>query len=151
MIGQDTVFVLGAGASHAYGFPLGADLARQTWKGLRDRHSRLCRSLTRCDVSSHQTAATEAFAATDPDSLDDLVETRREFAALVKLAIVCQLIPIELESIQPRLYPDLHPSGNRDSVDWYRYLLNEIMLSSAPDLIRSNRLAVVKRWEGAGE
>ena len=111
---------------------------------LRDSHSRLFRSLTRRDVASHQIAAfTEAFAATDLDSLDDLVETRREFAELIKLAIACQLIPIELESIQPRLYPDLHPSGNRDSVDWYRYLLNEIMLSSAPDLIRSNRLAVV--------
>jgi hypothetical protein len=131
MITEPTVLILGAGASMPYGMPSGPGL-KQNLLQLVDRQS----------TSPLRTLLVEMFGADMTDafrqslemsgkkSVDAFLEHRPDFLSLGKAAIAGALLP--LESLG-RLHNA--PQGT------YEYLFSK--LSSAPRLLRKNRLSIV--------
>jgi hypothetical protein len=115
-----TVFVVGAGASASYGFPVGWNLVqrlvRSAHKGVE---SPTFRTLLDC---GHQHADVVAFAEalrrSGRTSIDAFLEGRPDFDALGRRAIAAALIPFETVA---NLF-----SVERDD-DWLRYLCQFIV------------------------
>src|SRR5687767_8080552 len=106
MIRKPTVFVLGAGASRPYGFPLGIDLVDQICSeilGTSDDSG----VLVRLQELGHPIKEIRAFGTdlrgTRPYSIDTFLETRQEFLNVGKAMIADVLLRAE---------------GNARPVDW---------------------------------
>lgn len=135
MIRQSTAFVLGAGASMAYGFPSGPVLADWICNALVEQNGEttcLCRGASKCGAEDPRLLV-ELFRASGLYSIDAFLQRRPEFAALGKAAIAATLIPREREE---SLF------GAPAADDWYRYLLNAILPPKAADFA-NNHLRIV--------
>jgi len=96
MINKPTVFILGAGASFDFGFPVGSKLRAQIvnstkrgnaiWKGLWDMG---------CYTESDILKFHNAFAGSGQESIDAFLERRTDFIEIGKAAIALALIPCE--------------------------------------------------------
>jgi hypothetical protein len=143
MITKRTVFVLGAGASHSYGFPTGETLLRWVVDVLgrpvaETRQVQLLMELGHAERECREFANELSLAATA--SIDLFLESRQEFMAVGKAAIACGLIPYEEHS---RLFPrtgDPYWSDPRPP-SWYRYLIQR--LGDTPEQFGENRLSIV--------
>ncbi|MDA0835366.1 MAG: hypothetical protein O2955_11755 [Planctomycetota bacterium] len=130
MISKHTTLILGAGASHPYGFPTGRDL-----------YTRVCQS--RLFPSPQQKIHEqiiegkfrnfrEQLAMSGQQSVDSFLEHRKELLETGKQAIACELIKLEDEN---RLF------SADSNVDWYRHLFSAM---NAPlKQIVENKLAIV--------
>lgn len=133
MILKKTVFVLGAGASTPYGFPLGEVLAELVCKGISARNSEIRRAanlFSGADVRLLDRFEAE-FRNSGRGSLDAFVEARREFLTAVKIGIAAVLLPLERDLALR--------TGERN---WYRYLFSKI-LPGDPAAFAENKLAVI--------
>jgi hypothetical protein len=130
MISADTLFVVGAGASNPYGFPLGGALADRIVNGL-------CAPGGKSELWNLATAALfeedlirsfcEDYRESGCYSIDAFLNSRREYVDLAKFAIAASLIPFEA--------PDkLKPQQG----DWYRYLFDKILPAEPCDLGKCN-------------
>ena len=134
MITRPTVFVLGAGASHPYGFPLGQGLLNEVVRELSNAdgefHHEVCAVI-------REVERVKAFARDlrlcGRSSIDAFLETRQEFVDVGKAAIARVLSEYESDG---RLTHDRPDEG------WYHYLFDR-MLTRSPDDFRNNRLCVV--------
>lgn len=91
MIRNETVFVLGAGASIPYGFPSGKNLVKEIIQNSRDSSSVISNFFgfeLRTDFSN-------ALEFSSAPSIDDFLEKRPEFMKIGKIAISSQLIDKE--------------------------------------------------------
>ena len=132
---QHVVLVLGAGASQAYGFPLGRPLSDSIRSGLANERHPLQRSSR--NVGFDDTLVTEfsrEFRDSGRYSIDAFLQSRPEYLELGKFAIAATLVPFEHDD---NLFP-----AEENKEDWYRYLLNQI-LPGSPDAFHENRIAVV--------
>src|SRR5262245_53110091 len=131
MINRQTVFVLGAGASKPYGFPLGIELVDQIClEILDDAKPELREKNPRVDYELKQRLLNLGFKrdeevedlaismrGTQPYSIDSHLEKQTRYLNVGKAAIADVLLRAEAHARAAR--------PNIDSeVDWYRYLLN---------------------------
>src|SRR5206468_11122318 len=99
MIRKPTVLVLGAGASHDYGFPLGYPLVTQICHGLSNPNEDISKRLYGCAFTADNVESfRRALELSAQLSIDTFLENRPEFLEVGKAAIACCLIPCEHES-----------------------------------------------------
>lgn len=157
MITKPTVLVLGAGASQPYGFPLGAALVDQICADILDVNPQdvpageLPTMALRLRDMGCSPADITRFAYdlrnARPYSVDAFLEARSGFRDVGKAAIADVLLRAE-ESSTVATAPA--------TVDWYRYLLNRILLLKNPDYFKAqaHRLTIItfnfdRSFEGA--
>ena len=135
MIKTPTVFVLGAGASKPFGFPLGFELRDSViamMEGLKRRPGDFL-ELARV-TQDHSLAFSRALKGSAQNSVDAFLEHRSEFMDIGKKAIAFRLILCETAVA---LYRDDNPNTN-----WLRYLLNK-MRGYAFKEFAENRVAFI--------
>ena len=151
MIIEPTVFVLGAGASQPYGFPVGRTLADEVCGHLSgtDPSTEFRYALGQCGIRN-DVAEQMAFYVSMRESgcatLDEFVqaEGNRKYLPLVKASIIARLVACE----EPRLlFPDLPEYKEplamaSDPCDWYAYLFDRMRTAEA-EQFRSNQLKVI--------
>jgi hypothetical protein len=134
VIEQPTVFVLGAGASENYGFPVGRELTRRITDSvrlgqLRDDGPVLC--LVQMGFKREQIKEfIETLRRSAQSSVDAFLEHRKEYEKVGKAFIAWHLIVHEIE---PNLYL------GKDN--WYRYVLDRMATSF--DGFSDNRVSFV--------
>lgn len=132
MIEEDVVFVLGAGASCAYGFPSGRSLLLTVADRTRDEANDLFRCLRELDFAPYllKEFGRELTTSMQP-SIDAFLEKRREFLDVGKAAIAASLIPYEQDK-----------SLERESDErWYEYLFAR--MTSTLRNFESNRVKFI--------
>jgi hypothetical protein len=133
MIKQPTTFILGAGASKPYGFPLGIELVDRVCTALAAEDSELRRVLVLLGFKEdHIEQFASQLQSSRVDSIDQFLVRRSEYRELGKAVIAGALIPCERESA---LF-DANPNE-----DWYRYLFNQ--LGDSLDQVQENKLSIV--------
>jgi hypothetical protein len=97
MIKRPTVFVLGAGASHGYGFPLGARLVKNIIEGVAPGGPLFTQLERILDAGQMSNVADFRRDLIDSQrsSIDRFLQTRREFLEVGKTTIAVALIPCE--------------------------------------------------------
>lgn len=130
MISKPTVFILGAGASKPYGYPLGWEL-RERILALPDD----CELFPKLDHAPNEFIQfKKALAESPAESIDAFLEHRDEFTRIGKHAIAAELLKCEQRE---RLYDP----GNED--DWYRYLFNRMTAGVRFDHFLQNEVSFV--------
>src|ERR1700722_7438547 len=137
MIRRPTVFILGAGASMAYGFPSGAEL-RQMICQLSDANPPLVKTLSAEPSDFFAADITEfakQFERSSIASIDAFLAKRGEFTAIGKLCIAALLCELER--------PERVVPGPKDD-DWYSYLWNILTQDvESPEELAQNRIKFV--------
>lgn len=129
MIRTPTVFVLGAGASCSYGFPLGGDLIRIICQQAADKGW-----LQTVGVAEREAAEiTSALTGSHVASIDAFLEHRPDYIRSGKRLIAGALIPHEEP---PRL------RITRED-DWYPYLWQRMHEGAPLDKLHENKVAFV--------
>ena len=134
MINKNVVFILGAGASKPYKFPLGSELRDYVikydapGKELLDVLTFIGSSKSDFDKFRHELRKSLA------PSIDAFLERHDEFMLLGKTVIAFMLMLYESEA---NLY------SARDDENWYRYLYSEMMRPSDIDNFSSNKLGFI--------
>lgn len=133
MINSPTTLILGAGASHAYGLPLGEELC-----GLLVSETASERPLHALLVdagfkASEIDAFRSSFLGSHRDSIDDFLARRTEFAAVGKAALAAIIRANEDERAL------VTPKDSDDN--WYKYLWNG--LAPSWDELDQNQLSIV--------
>jgi len=117
MITNETVFILGAGASKPYGLPSGDELRRML-SSINDEESNLVKALrTYAGINSAEIIEfSRAFLRSKSPSIDAFLTTREKYVAVGKLAIAYVLAGRET--------PDLihRTKAPEDWDDWYALL-----------------------------
>ena len=116
MINKPIALILGAGASHPYGFQLGRDLLRDVWEVLGN--SSQFTILQEIAFSIGQIKEFEkALRHADPTSLDSFLGYRDEFLEIGKACIAYVLIQKELpqQLFNPRTSESLQRTGRRSN------------------------------------
>lgn len=135
MIRQRIVFVIGAGASHPYGFPLGTGLVDATVTGTGAIANRLCTVLMEAGNDyGHIRAFHTDLAASRPRSIDQFLRRRPEYATVGKQAIVQQLLLCEDASVVAQCKSD---------ADWLTYLTSTVLCGETLDDVLANNVTFV--------
>lgn len=115
-----TVFILGAGASHPYGLPLGYTLVSDIVQVLNSSRSNFKNwGFTDTQIQRFH----DAIKFAKPKAIDDLLVQRKEFLEIGKLAIAHTLTQYEKEE-------NLFRRDN--SEDWYGYFVDHLRTSKGP-------------------
>jgi hypothetical protein len=146
LIKEPTVFVLGAGVSAPYGFPLGASLVASICDDL-DGFSVLYGRVQELGFDlSHIRAFRNDLAVAGRASIDAFLEKRKDYLAIGKACIAATLIPCEHEdeltvyqTSRPKEVPS--PSAiERQSRRWYHYLFEQMLTGGE---FGNNQLTVI--------
>jgi hypothetical protein len=130
MIQQPTVLILGAGASHPYGYPLGGELVRiiaqKTATG-GELRAALSYDLT-------MTAFHTRLRESEVLSIDDFLESNPAFAPLGKMCIVAALT----------VWGPRHDHEPNAAAHWYKYLWGRLHEGAATsEDFRRNHLRII--------
>ncbi|MCZ6690344.1 MAG: hypothetical protein O7H41_12130 [Planctomycetota bacterium] len=156
---MSSVFILGAGASQPYGFPVGTELVDRIIAAARHPNRDFFKVLVACDFPDYEIKELgEQLERSRQDSIDEFLEQHPDLLSVGKAAIAAVLIPHEVE----------HQLIRSDrKVDWYRHFLNEI--GSSPEKFKNTQTcfitynydrsleqylhtAIMARWEwGSGQ
>lgn len=118
MIQKRTVFVLGAGASADFQFPLGRGLLMKVVTGITREEANVYHVLGACGFAGdHMKHFADKLAKSMQPSVDAFLENRPEFLEVGKAAIAAALIPYEAESNLARPQQGPH---------WYEYLFTRL-------------------------
>lgn len=137
MIRKPTVLILGAGASHPYGYPLGNGLVNgivgltKAGEPSGHLHAVLLRELPfRDQVADFH----ERLSRSETSSIDDFLESNAEYREIGKLCIAAHLtVWGPASKIEP--HPDRH---------WYRYLWERMRQGArASEEFRENRVRII--------
>lgn len=128
MITEETVLILGAGASVDYDYPLGPKLIMNICNEL-SLDSALYRLLLECEFQSHEiTRFSTSLYESNRLSIDAFLESRSEFEKIGKAAIAGTLIPCERKQ-------------NLSRKGWYEYL-HSLIIGRKEEFL-NNKLSVV--------
>ena len=132
MIKTPTVLILGAGASHPYGFPLGRELLFKVVQGLK-HNGAINNNLREVDFDAEELSTFQnRLQRSMQPSVDAFLERRREFLNIGKAAIATALMPAEQEEL-------LLPRKNEPR--WYEYLFTK--LDAGPERFEQNQLSII--------
>ena len=148
MIKKKTVFVLGAGASAPYGFPLGdelSDLVRQKLLGQPPALNEFAANVR--DAGGFSRFDVDLFAqhlgAAGRYSIDEFLVEHQQYKAIGKIAIARLLMPYETDAALDPHAP-LDPDPEKPDRRWYRYCFDKLLTSaSGPCSLASNNLSVI--------
>ena len=117
MIGKETVFILGAGASAPYGFPTGRRLLLNIVHGLKNAGFPLASYLIDAgfDFKTLNEFSNNLFLSNQP-SVDAFLENRTEYIEIGKAVMAASLIPCETRDSLQR---------GKD-LKWYEYLFTRM-------------------------
>lgn len=137
MVQQKTVLILGAGASHPYGFPLGLELSQLIYskaKSISPEDAWGLYNIKKNNIISFS----ESFKKSGVSSIDEFLFTRPEFIEIGKSLIANVLLPFEDES---KLF-DIF--GSEVKENWYRsYLIQSLISSNKLSGFSSNQLSII--------
>jgi hypothetical protein len=129
------VLILGAGASHPYGFPLGQDLVEQ----IKGMHGSTARLAPFADATrgkwDHATINKfcDELRRSNWISIDRFLQRRSELADIGKAAVAFHVLECE------RWQWLTTPAAGR----WYNYLYNHILDPVGPDEFGANQLSII--------
>jgi hypothetical protein len=138
MITQETVFILGAGASKPYGFPLGQDLVEMILHRLdpEPTDNRLIAQAVNRAANNSTMLRLKGFLSdlsdSGADSVDAFLEHNPEFVPTGKAAIAAMLHLSESEK---------GLRGCKANENWYQYFLK--MLNAPYDSFQENKASVI--------
>jgi len=115
MIERETVFVLGAGASKPYGFPVGRDLLKSVVKDLQEAESPMYKVINSIIKEKDIAEFCHNLHRSRLPSIDAFLERRPEFLHIGKLSIAYAIIHHENDN-----------SINNCMEDWYEYILEKM-------------------------
>lgn len=122
MIAEDTVFILGAGASKPYGFPLGGELVKEIYSSFYNRFEAILAKVKDPDISEEMLEAAKPFVSSlsrsSSTSIDLFLAGNQHFSNIGKLAIAVTILRAERES-------QFWPNTDSDK-DWYAYLFQRM-------------------------
>ena len=137
MIAQPSVFILGAGASEPYGFPLGHELTKQIIERLNpesEGNQQMVQAVIRaahCRMSNISEFVKDLLES-QTESVDAFLEHRPDLVTIGKYAIAAVLQVNErcetLHSCEPKKH-------------WYKYLLR--MVNAPFDQFQDNKLSII--------
>lgn len=135
MISNSTVFIIGAGASADYGFPLGTELVKKIVDRMSKPNTPLLRALHLAGNDPEDTSRfRERLRDSDPDSIDTFLEGNEDrFVRIGKSAIA--FVILESES---RCRHDGRLIRNPPEENWLRYLWNKLRAGCSPDTLAGN-------------
>jgi len=142
MISEETIFVLGAGASAPYGYPLGSDLRDDIYLNFKSDMSAL---LERSGgdygaLKEPMQAATdfiESFQKSRIQSIDRWLSLNGSYRDIGKLAIVNAIVKREHQT-------GIIFEGKDKSLDWFSVLFNEMMVGiSKPEHFAYHRVGFI--------
>ncbi len=135
MIEIKTVLILGAGSSYGYKFPLGFELCRLIYQIATSLTNE--KELKELNTSKEELVAFyQGFRYSGVVSIDEFLSARTEFIELGKKLIAKVLLPFENEM---DLFP---PFDDSISEDWYRYLLERMMVDNLEDFSK-NKISII--------
>ncbi len=134
MIEIPTALVLGAGASHDFGFPLGRDLFEEIRDDLKHTSSPLWKSLNEFGFNDNEiiNSFRKELRRSDAPSVDAFLETQDDFQDLGRMAIWLKIQSYEKDSM---LY-------DTKGIHWYNYLF-EKMHTELFDDFKQNQLSII--------
>jgi len=147
MIKQPTVFVLGAGASAPYGFPLGRTLMAEIFQKL-GKAGNFHDHVQACAPDADIPRFRARLSASGRSSIDLFLEKRPNFLDVGKAAIVRALAPyeidVEFETLSKPFkgLPGESPEAaqERRARRWYHYLFDRMM---ADGELTDNKLSII--------
>jgi hypothetical protein len=128
MLNKPTVFVLGAGASKAYGFPTGGELQDQIVSALRDPSDTLSQALlqyTPFDLNAIE-EFWQALKSSQDKSVDAYIDRQHRFEPIGKAVMAASLITYEDPSIFDLVTPTAMPGR------WYPELFSHFQPREYP-------------------
>jgi len=149
MIRTPTVFVLGAGASEPYGFPLGSELVEKICRSLSKDNSTLTGQLRLLEFSDElKRSFCGDLSASGRASIDAFLEKRPEYMEIGRTCIAALLLPFEdeqelstiRESNDPRAIGLTLERAARRNRRWYHYLFDQMMTGAD---FEQNHLSVI--------
>ncbi len=126
MIEKKTVLVLGAGASKAFGFPIGKDLKNEIYLTLKNRSNKVLNDLTTPIVLRH---FIKRLQYSPEESIDAFLEHEKDnnIIEFGKMAIAAVLLPYEKEET---LFNNFTTNKEKNkNFHWYQYLWNQMKTS----------------------
>lgn len=126
---KTTVLVLGAGASVAVGYPVGAELRDRLLRLPEHEFRTEVKAAGLLDVENELYSFLDAFGHSQMNSIDAFLARRPEFTQIGKRAIALVLLRCESSD---SLFRSKHPDH------WYRYLFNALAAESWDALDFSN-------------
>ncbi len=132
MITKRTVFVLGAGASHPYGYPSGRELLQEIFGHLGNSHWISFLSQLGVQEKAITSFRSQLYLSQQP-SVDTFLEHRREFSDIGKLSIALALMTHEVEE-------NLFGFSKRE-VGFYHYLFTQ--LNTGWEEFGNNQLSII--------
>ena len=115
MIKAPTVFVLGAGASAPYGFPLGRTLMSEIVRKLR-KAGDFRDQVQACAPHTDMARFTSRLSASGRSSIDLFLEKRPDLLEIGKAAIVRALVPYEIDDEFDTIFPPARVQGENAEV-----------------------------------
>lgn len=126
MIDKETVFILGAGASHPYGYPTGKGLRTYICDNFAGQFQRI---FGRLQLKGHAAMLeakadqfTKTFKNSSTPSIDLFLSRNKQFSDIGRLAIISSLLHFEHES---KFREDIEEQDQ----DWYSYLYQRMTSS----------------------
>jgi len=126
MIKENTVFILGAGASKPYGFPTGANLRNYICKEFPEKYSKLFEGSGHAKFASAENFSDAFFKSSTP-SIDLFLSRNPNYSDIGKIAIVMGILEAEEQSV-------FREDVEEPIFDWYSYLFHRM----TKDLILSD-------------
>ena len=159
MIKNDTVLILGAGASRAYGFPLGPKLKAMIWNAFDGATSSPILWALGADRAKPKTIAyvkweieefNKALLLSPDYSIDSFLEHQCDrFKSIGKVGIAACLLPLEQRTslyddwMKVYLEKDLDFKIVFDDRHWYQYLFNEMCKECKFEDFADNKLSII--------
>lgn len=141
MIERKTVFVLGAGSSYPYGFPLGRDLRIRIIRSVEDI-ARFLDSKVGSLLYAPAIELKRKFLNSSDLSIDWFLKKFPEYIEIGKYAIIDQILLSENDS----KFREFLDEKNKDQ-DWYWYLYNEMSKYPKgqvnPELFLNNKISFI--------
>jgi len=134
MIRIPTVFIVGAGGSKPYGFPIGRELRDSVIRSSESLSWHTWLAEVKTTTKRSATEFTEQLRTSGYSSVDQFLEARPEFTEIGTLAIAAELMPCELRR---KLFPPNAPRHDH----WYETLAG--LLSIGTQQYLQNRVSIV--------
>lgn len=140
MIKTPTVFVLGAGASYGYGFPLGERLVKQIGSHTRAAETSFSKAMVASGVDSADVLRFNGnLRGADLSSIDAFLESNRaEFVRVGKAAIALVILLAEVTCVENGRLVENPPEDN-----WLKYVWNVARAGCDAHTLPDNRVSFI--------